>query len=70
MQKNLAQLVAQELRKRGNKDVKSMFWNKDAGNLSVILKSHTFDKPTNFNYTPDAILSVTDIANYIEKRNG
>lgn len=65
---NLSQLVAMELRKRGNKTVKSLFWNSDVGNLSVIVKGHTFENPKNFNYSPEVELSVEEIADYIEQR--
>ena len=65
MTENLSQLVAQELRKRGNKSVKSLFWNTDVGNLSVFAKGHTADKPKGFNYAPEADLSVEQIADYV-----
>ena len=65
MIENLSQLVAQELRKRGNKTVKSLFWNSDQGNLSVFAKNHTADFPKSFNYAPDADLSVEEIADYV-----
>lgn len=65
---NLPQLVAQELRKRGNKSVKSLFWNSDKGNLSVFARSHTAEKPVSFNYAPDADLSVEEIADYVAEK--
>ena len=65
---NLPQMVAMELRKRGNKSVKSLFWNHDRGDLSVFARSHTPEKPKSFNYAPDADLSVEEIANYVEER--
>lgn len=68
MEQNLSQLVAAELRKRGNKSVKSLFWNNDRGDLSVFARTHTPEKPVSFNYAPEANLSVGQIADYIEKR--
>ena len=68
MIENLSQLVAAELRKRGNKSVKSLFWNSDQGNLSVFAKNHTADFPKSFNYAPDADLSVEEIADYVAER--
>lgn len=68
MIENLSQLVAMELRKRGNKSVKSLFWNSDQGNLSVFARSHTADVPKGFNYAPDAELSVEEIADYVAKQ--
>lgn len=68
MSENLSQLVALELRRRGNKSVKSLFWNSDQGNLSVFAKCHTPDFPLSFNYAPDADLSVEDIADYVAER--
>ena len=65
---NLSQLVAQELRRRGNKSVKSLFWNSDQGNLSVFARGHTPDFPKSFNYAPDVELSVEDIADYVAGR--
>ena len=65
MIENLSQLVAAELRKRGNKSVKSLFWNADQGNLSVFARNHTADKPKGFNYAPEADLSVEQIADYV-----
>ena len=65
MDPNLSQLVAQELRRRGNKSVKSLFWNSDQGNLSVFAKNHTADYPLSFNYRPDVDQSVEDIADYV-----
>ena len=58
MIENLSQLVAAELRKRGNKSVKSLFWNADQGNLSVFARNHTADKPKGFNYAPETHFSV------------
>ena len=66
---NLAQLVAAELRKRGNKSVKSVFWNQDAACLSVFARSHTPEKPKSFNYAPDADLSVEEIASIIAQKS-
>ena len=68
MAENLAQLVAAELRKRGNKSVKSLFWNSDKGNLSVFARSHTPEEPKSFNYSPDVDLSVEEIADYMAER--
>ena len=68
METNLSQLVAQELRKRGNKSVKSLFWNQDQENLSVFARSHTAEVPKSFNYAPEADLSVEEIADYIAER--
>ena len=65
---NLAQLVAAELRKKGNKSVKSLYWNIDQGNLSVFTVGHTPEKPRSFNYTPEAHLSVEEIVDYIAER--
>ena len=67
-EQNLSQLVAQELRKRGNKSVKSLFWNSDQGNLSVFARGHTPDFPVSFNYAPDVDLSVEEIADYVAER--
>ena len=66
-EQNLSQLVAAELRKNGNKSVKSLFWNKDAGNLSVFARSHTAEVPKSFNYAPEPELSVEGIADYVAK---
>lgn len=68
MEINLAQLVAKELRARGNKSVKSLFWNQDQGNLSVFARGHTPAEPRSFNFAPDADLSVEEIADYVGKR--
>ena len=65
MIENLSQLVTAELRKRGNKSVKSLFWNSDQGNLSVFAKNHTPDFPKSFNYAPDVDMSIEDIADYV-----
>ena len=69
MIENLAQLIATELRKRGNKSVKSLFWNSDRGDLSVFLRNNTEENPRSFNYAPDAELSVEEITDYIEKKS-
>lgn len=68
METNLAQLVAQELRSRGNKSVKSLFWNQDRGDLSIFARSHTAEVPKSFNYAPDADLSVEEIADYVAEK--
>ena len=68
MPENIAQLIVVELRKRGEKSVKSVFWNYDAGNLSVFPKAGTPEVPLSFNYTPDADLSVEEIVDYIVER--
>ena len=65
---NLAQLIVAELRRRGEKSVKSVFWNSDAGNLSVFPKAGTPEKPMSFNYAPDVSLSVEEIVDYIVER--
>ena len=65
---NLSIMVAAELRARGNKSVKSLFWNSDQGNLSVFARGHTPDFPKSFNYAPDAELSVEEIADYVAER--
>lgn len=68
MAENLSQLVASELRRRGVKTVKSVFWNQDVGNLSVFPKAGTPEKPLSFNYAPEADLSVEEITDYIVER--
>lgn len=68
MEKNLAQLIAEELRKRENKSVKSLFWNSDKGDLSVFAKGHTPEEPKSFNYAPDADFSIEEIADYVAER--
>jgi hypothetical protein len=65
---NLSQLVAQELRLRGNKSVKSLFWNRDRGDLAVFARSHTAEVPKSFNYAPGVGLSVEEIADYVAER--
>jgi hypothetical protein len=51
----LPQLIAQELRSRGNKSVKSIFANADIHTLSVFTRSHTPENPKSFNYqVPEA----------------
>ncbi len=66
--KNIAQLIVIELRNRGEKSVKSVFWNSDAGNLSVFPKAGGPENPMSFNYAPDADLSVEEIVDYIVGR--
>jgi len=68
MEQNLSQLVAAELRRRGNKSVKSLFWNSDRGDLSVFARSHTAEEPQNFNFSPDPELSVEEIADCVADR--
>ena len=68
MSDNLPQLIVVELRRRGIKSVKSVFWNYDAGNLSVFPKAGTPEVPMSFNYAPDADLSVEEIVDYIVDR--
>ena len=65
---NLAQLIVAELRQRGEKCVKSVFWNYDAVNLSVFPKAGTPEAPLSFNYAPDADLPVEEIVDYIVER--
>ena len=66
---NLAAMIAATLRQRGNKEVKSVFWNQDAACLSVFARSHTPEKPKSFNYAPDADLSVEEIASIIAQKS-
>ena len=68
MDDNLVQLIVKELRARGEKSVKSVFWNYDARNLSVFPKAGTPEVPLSFNYAPDADLSVEEIVDYIVER--
>ena len=64
---NIAQLVAAELRRRGNKSVKSLFWNSDKGNFSVFITSPTPENPESFNFFPGPDESVEQIADRISE---
>lgn len=68
MSQNLVQLISVELRGRGCKTVKSLFWNVDRANLSVFARGHTLEKPRSFNYAPSVDLSVAEIADEVERR--
>lgn len=65
---NLATAVARILRSKGNKSVKSLYWNSDRADLSVFPVGSE-----SFNYAPDPDATVEEIADYIaeecEKRN-
>lgn len=67
-QPNISQLVAYELRKRGDKSVRSLFWNVDRGDLTVYAKSHTPEVPKSFNFLPAADLTVEEIATMVAAR--
>ena len=68
MAENLPQLVALELRRRGNKSVKSLFWNQDYGSLSVFASSHTPEVPRSANLLLDANLSVGEVADEVARK--
>ena len=68
MQVNLTQYIASELRRRGVKTVKSVFWNSDVGNLSVFPRAGSPENPMSFNYAPDTDLSVEEIVDHIVER--
>jgi hypothetical protein len=61
----LVKQIAQELRERGNKTIKSLFWNQSRGNLSVFYKS---GKAINYpaEGVLDADLTVKEICDNIE----
>ena len=50
---NLAIEVSKILREKGNKTVKSLYWNSDKGNLSVFARGCQVGNGLSFNYTPD-----------------
>lgn len=60
---NLATVVAAILRQRGNKDIKSIFWNQKDQSLSVFPR-----KGDSFNYSPDPDKTNEQIADYIAGR--
>lgn len=66
----LIKLIIEELKKRGNKTVKSVFWNRNEGNLSVFPVGYkgtsVGDGPKSFNITPDVEWSVDEICDRIE----
>ncbi len=64
---SLVAQIAQELRTRGNKVVKSVFWNHNVGNLSIFNKDGSvYNLPKEGVLDPD--LSVSDICDLIDQR--
>jgi len=67
-QSNLAIEVAKILRDKGNKTVKSLFWNQDKGSLSVFARGYSVGNGLSFNYTPDPEATNEEIADYVAGR--
>jgi hypothetical protein len=65
---NLAIEVSRVLRARGNKSVKSLYWNSDKGNLSVFAAGYAPGNLKSFNYAPDPEATFDEIADYVAKR--
>jgi hypothetical protein len=56
--------IVKVLRGRGEKRIKSVFWNRDSGSLSVFLKGYP-GKNLSFNYVPPVELSVEEIVDIL-----
>lgn len=61
----LPQLIAKELRSRGNKSVKSIFANPDDGTLTVFTVSHTPEIPRSFNLLVPDGYSIPEMADNV-----
>ena len=62
---NITSQISQELRKRGNKVIKMVFWNQTQGNLSVFYKSgKIINYPAKGVLSPD--LTIEEICDNIE----